>query len=98
MAQYEDEKKSEAEMKKSYQATLIPKEQGEESETESKEIELTSEEPEKEAEGAISNLMPEESEKEAEGAISNLMPGEPEDEGPEPERSGVTCLLYTSPS
>ena len=64
MAQYEDEKKSEAEMKKSYQATLIPKEQGEESETESEEIELTSEEPEKEAEGAISNLMPEESEKE----------------------------------
>jgi DNA gyrase subunit A len=77
MAQYEDEKKSEAEMKKSYQATLIPKEQGEESETESKEIELTSEEPEKEAEGAISNLMPE----------------EPEDEGPEPERSGVTSIL-----
>jgi len=93
MAQYEDEKKSEAEMKKSYQATLIPKEQGEESETESKEIELTSEEPEKEAEGAISNLMPEESEKEAEGAISNLMPEEPEDEGPEPERSGVTSIL-----
>ena len=77
MAQYEDEKKSEAEMKKSYQATLIPKEQGEESETESEEIELTSEEPEKEAEGAISNLMPE----------------EPEDEGPEPERSGVTSIL-----
>src|SRR5665647_493527 len=77
MAQYEDEKKSEAEMKKSYQATLIPKEQGEESETESKEIELTSEEPEKEAEGAISNLMSE----------------EPEDEGPEPERSGVTSIL-----
>ena len=93
MAQYEDEKKSEAEMKKSYQATLIPKEQGEESETESKEIELTSEEPEKEAEGAISNLMPEESEKEEEGAISNLMPEEPEDEGPEPERSGVTSIL-----
>lgn len=77
MAQYEDEKKSEAEMKKSYQAPLIPKEQGEESETESQEIELTSEEPEKEAEGAISNLMPE----------------EPEDEGPEPERSGVTSIL-----
>ena len=109
MAQYEDEKKSEAEMKKSYQATLIPKEQGEESETESEEIELTSEELEKEAEGAISNLMPEESEKEAEGAISNLMPEEPEkeaegaisnlmpeepeDEGPEPERSGVTSIL-----
>ncbi len=93
MAQYEDEKKSEAEMKKSYQATLIPKEQGEESETESEEIELTSEEPEKEAEGAISNLMPEEPEKEAEGAISNLMPEEPEDEGPEPERSGVTSIL-----
>ncbi|OEU41988.1 DNA gyrase subunit A [Methanosarcina sp. Ant1] len=93
MAQYEDEKKSEAEMKKSYQATLIPKEQGEESETESEEIELTSEEPEKEAEGAISNLVPEEPEKEAEGAISNLMPEEPEDEGPEPERSGVTSIL-----
>jgi len=109
MAQYEDEKKSEAEMKKSYQATLIPKEQGEESETESEEIELTSEEPEKvaegaisnlmpekpekEAEGAISNLMPEEPEKKAEGAISNLMPEEPEDEGPEPERSGVTSIL-----
>src|SRR5665647_3592430 len=77
MAQYEDEKKSEAEMKKSYQATLIPKEQGEESETESKEIELISEEPEKEAEGAISNLMSE----------------EPEDEGPEPERSEVTSIL-----
>jgi len=93
MAQYEDEKKSEAEMKKSYQATLIPKEQGEESETESEEIELTPEEPEKEAEGAISNLVPEEPEKEAEGAISNLMSEEPEDEGPEPERSGVTSIL-----
>ena len=93
MAQYEDEKKSEAEMKKSYQATLIPKEQGEESETESEEIELTSEEPEKVAEGVISSLMPEEPEKEAEGAISNLMSEEPEDEGPEPERSGVTSIL-----
>ena len=33
MAKYEDEKKSEAEMKKSYQATLIPEEQGEEPES-----------------------------------------------------------------
>ncbi len=29
MAKYEEEKKSEAEMKKSYQATLIPEEQDE---------------------------------------------------------------------
>jgi DNA gyrase subunit A len=84
MAQYEDDKKSEAEMKRSYQATLIPKEQGKESETESEEIGLTPEDPEKESE---------EPEKEAEESLSHIMPEEPEDEGPEPERSGVTSIL-----
>ena len=54
MAKYEEEKKSEAEMKKSYQATLIPEEQGEETENENVSPDLIKGNPEKKIELDIS--------------------------------------------
>ena len=77
MAEYEDEKKSEAEMKKSYQATLIPEEQGEESDNEKVSSDLEQENPEKKIEMDISDPVPE----------------EPEDEGLESENTGTTAIL-----
>jgi DNA gyrase subunit A len=77
MAKYEDEKKSETEMKKSYQATLIPEEQGEESENEKVSSALAHENPEKKIEMDIADPVPE----------------EPEDEGLESENTGITAIL-----
>jgi len=77
MAKYEEEKKSEAEMKKSYQATLIPEEQGEETENEKVSPDLIQGDPEKKIEMDISDPVPE----------------EPEDEGLEAEKTGITAIL-----
>jgi len=77
MAKYEDEKKSETEMKKSYQATLIPEERGEESENEKVSSALAHENPEKKIEMDIADPVPE----------------EPEDEGLESENTGITAIL-----
>jgi len=77
MAKYEDEKKSEDELKKSYQATLIPEDKDEETETE---------------EGSAT-LTQEDSDKKLELNLSDPASDDPEDEGPEPERSGVTTIL-----
>ncbi len=77
MAKYEDENKSEAELKKSYQATLIPEEKDGEPENGDYSAALTHEEPGKKLELSVSDPASE----------------EPEDEGPEPERSGVTTIL-----
>ena len=77
MAKYEEEIKSEAEMKKSYQATLIPEEQGEETENEKVSPDLIQGDPEKKIEMDISDPVPE----------------EPEDEGLEAEKTGITAIL-----
>ncbi len=77
MAKYEEENKSEAEMKKTRQATLVPNEQDEE--------------PEK-GDGS-SALAHEESENKLELTVSEPAPDEPEDERPEPEITGVTAIL-----
>ena len=104
MAKFEDEK-TESEMKKSYQTTLIPDKQDEANEA--SEIE----EEKKEVEGIISDPIPEEesngnsertivdpipegkSNDNSERAIIDPIPDEPEDEEPEPERTGVTSIL-----
>lgn len=80
MAKYEDEKKSEDELKKSYQATLIPEDKDEETE-------------ETENEEGSATLTQEDSDKKLELNISDPASDDPEDEGPEPERSGVTTIL-----
>ncbi|WP_292391540.1 DNA gyrase subunit A [Methanosarcina sp. UBA5] len=77
MAKYEDEKKSEDELKKSYQATLIPEEKDGE--------------PESGDDSAA--LKQEDSGKKLELNVSDPASDDPEDEGPEPERSGVTTIL-----
>ena len=77
MAKYEEEKKSEAEMKKSYQATLIPEEQGEDTENETVSPDLIQGDPENKIEMDISDPVPE----------------EPEDEGLEAEKTGITAIL-----
>ncbi|AKB19840.1 DNA gyrase subunit A [Methanosarcina sp. WWM596] len=77
MAKYEEENKSEAEMKISYQATLIPEENDEKPENREGSAALTHEEPGKKLELTVSDPSSE----------------EPEDEGPEPEISGVTGIL-----
>ena len=77
MAKYEDEIEPEAEMKKSYQATLIPKEQSEESENEKIASALTQKNPEKKSKISISYPAPE----------------DPEDEGSEAEKTGITAIL-----
>jgi len=83
MAKYEDEKKSEDELKKSYQATLIPEKKDGEPEPEN--------EPENGDDSAA--LTPEEPGKKLESSVSDPASDEPEDEGPEPERSGITTVL-----
>lgn len=83
MAKYEDEKKSEDELKKFYQATLIPEEKDGEPELEK--------EPENGDDSAT--LTHEEQGKKLELSASDPASDEPEDEGPEPERSGVTTVL-----
>lgn len=77
MAKYEEEKKSEAEMKKSYQATLIPEERDDKQEHGDGSIPLTREE----------------SGKKLELALSDPASDETEDEGPEPDNNGVTAIL-----
>lgn len=77
MAKYEDKNKSEDELKKSYQATLIPEENDGESENGDDSADLTNEEPSKKLELSVSNPASD----------------DPEDKGPEPERSGVTTIL-----
>ncbi|MGB4166505.1 MAG: DNA gyrase subunit A, partial [Methanosarcina flavescens] len=78
------ESKSESEMKKFYQSTLIPDEQDEEPEAEEQETAPYS--------------IPEELDENAEITLPDPVPeepknGEPEDEEPEPERVGVTSIL-----
>jgi DNA gyrase subunit A len=77
MAKYEDENRSETEMKKFYQATLIPEEEGEESENEE----------------VSSALKQENLEKKSEIAVYDPAPEEPEDEGLEFEKTGITAIL-----
>jgi DNA gyrase subunit A len=77
MAKYEDENKSEDELKKSYQATLIPEENDGEPENGDDSAALTHEEPGKKLELSVSDPASD----------------DPEDKGPEPERSGVTTIL-----
>jgi DNA gyrase subunit A len=77
MAKYEEEKKSEDEVKKSYQATLIPEENDGDPENGDGSAAFTHEEPGKKLELSVSDSASD----------------EPEDEGPEPERSGVTAIL-----
>jgi DNA gyrase subunit A len=84
MANEQDENKSETEMKKFYQATLIPDE--------------PNGEPEVEEQEAVPDPAPEESEENSEitqsdAASEEPAPEEPEDEEPEPEREGVTSIL-----
>ncbi len=77
MVKYEGEKKSEDELKKSYQATLIPEEKDEETENKDGSAALTQED----------------SSKKLELNVSDPASEEPEDEGPEPERRGITTIL-----
>ncbi len=77
MAKYEDEKKSEDELNKSYQATLIPEDKDDEAENENGSAALTQKD----------------SGKKLELNVSDPSSDEPEDEDPEPERSGVTTTL-----
>ncbi len=77
MVKYEGEKKSEDELKKSYQATLIPEEKDEETENKDGSTALTQED----------------SSKKLELNVSDPASEEPEDEGPEPERRGITTIL-----
>lgn len=77
MAKYENGIEQEAEVKKSHQATLIPKEQNEESENE----EITS---------ALAQKNPE---KKSKISVSCPAPEDPEDEGPDSEKTGVTAVL-----
>ena len=77
MAKYENEIEQEAEVKKSYQATLIPKEHSEESENEEIASALAQKNPEKK-----SNI-----------SVSYPTPEDPEDEGPNSEKKGITAIL-----
>lgn len=77
MAKYEDEKKSEDELKKSYQSTLIPENKDEESENE----------------GGSAALTQEDSGKKLELNVSDPASDDPEDKGIEPGQSGVTSIL-----
>ncbi len=76
MAKYEEEI-SDAELRKSYQATLIPEEKDEEPEKRENSVALTHEEPGKKLELTTSDPASD----------------EPEDEGPESERTGVSAIL-----
>ena len=77
MAKYENGIEKEAEAKKFHQATLIPKEQNEESENEEITPALAQKNPEKK-----SNI-----------SVSCPAPEDPEDEGPDSENTGVTAVL-----
>lgn len=77
MAKYEDENKTENELKKSYQATLIPEENDGETEEEE----------------GLNVLTKEDSGKKLELNVPDPASDDPEDEGPEPERSGVNTVL-----
>ena len=77
MAKYENGIEKEAEAKKSHQATLIPKEQNEESENEEITLALAQKNPEKK-----SNI-----------SVSCPAPEDPEDEGPDSENTGVIAVL-----
>ena len=77
MAKYENGIEQEAEVKKSHQATLIPKEQNEESEN-------------KEITSALAQKNPE---KKSKISVSCPAPEDPEDEGPDSEKTGVTAVL-----
>ena len=77
MAKYENEIEQEAEVKKSYQATLIPKEHSEESENEE----------------IASALAQKNHEKKSKISVSYPDPEDPEDEGPNSEKTGITAIL-----
>ncbi len=79
MANDQEENKSETEMKKFYQTTLIPDEPDAEPEVQERE--------------AVPDPIPENSDENAETTLSDPVPDEPEDEEPEPEREGVTSIL-----
>lgn len=86
MAEYEDKNKSEAEMKKSYQATLIP--EGPEDESEIEELSgITSEEPDEILQDGESSL----EEESGTETGTDTAPEDPDDE--EPVRSGVNPIL-----
>lgn len=77
MVKHEEENNSETEMKKSYQATLVPEENNEKEEGNK---------------GSIA-LLNEETGEKLEMNISDSALDEPEDEGREPERKGVSAIL-----
>lgn len=77
MTKYENGIEQEAEVKKSYQATLIPKEQSEESENEE----------------IASALTQENSEKKSKISVSYPAPEDPENEGPDSEKTGIIAIL-----
>ncbi|AKB54644.1 DNA gyrase subunit A [Methanosarcina sp. A14] len=77
MAKYEDEKKLEDELKKSYQSTLIPEEKDERMKNEDVSAPLTLED----------------SGKKLELNVSDPASDDPEDKGMEPGQSGVTTIL-----
>src|ERR1035437_6235750 len=77
MAEDENEIEQEAEMKKSYQASLIPKEHSEESENE----------------GIALALAQKNHEKKSELSVSYPAPEDPEDEGPNSKKTGITAIL-----
>ncbi|AKB57273.1 DNA gyrase subunit A [Methanosarcina barkeri] len=77
MAKYEDEKKLEDELKKSYQSTLIPEEKDERMKNEDVSAPLTQED----------------SGKKLELNVSDPASDDPEDKGMEPGQSGVTTIL-----
>ncbi|AKB81795.1 DNA gyrase subunit A [Methanosarcina barkeri 3] len=81
MAKFEDEKKPENELKKSYQSTLIPEKKDEEKD---EEVENK--------DGSI-DLTQEDSSKKVELNVSDPASDDPDDEGMEPDKSGVTTIL-----
>ena len=102
MAKYEEETKSEAEIKKSYQATLIPDEQDEKTEIENKKE--TGIEDEKETGKTVPDSLAseplasgstteEKSDENSARTIADPILNEPEDEELEPERIGIVSVL-----
>jgi DNA gyrase subunit A len=81
MVKFEDEKKLENELKKSYQSTLIPEKKDEEKD---EEVENK--------DGSIA-LTQEDSSKKLELNVSDPASDDPDDEGMEPDKSGVTTIL-----
>jgi len=91
MVKDQEENKSETEMKKSYQATLVPDEPGEEPELENETEE------EKEEEIIFGSGSEEKLSENPKRTLSNPESDEPEDEpeDEEPEREGITSVLIT---